>query len=425
MDPALLNYMQTIEAQQQQPQQYQGQQPQEQQQMQPQEGNSPFMSGANAAIQSAKQSLGMNAEEKNRAQGLAIMSFFTNLSKGGFGPGFNGRLAGITQSLNPAVQAYMQEQNNVAALNSQLGEQYQKQQQHQQMMQQKMMEHQAAQAHREAQLGETTRSHQTMEQLRAMQLGESRNLHNQTQAYQNARLLLEKEKLTNKEKKQLSIDQSVLEGGIPLASLDKNFTKEFYKTAHDSINSVDNNKRSLVTIKKMRDIFEKYPDIGTSFVNIVNAPSKDQESALTLLMQKFTDKDKLSAIQQLKKLSSDLNLATITGLKGQRPTDILKKEIQTAAPNGKLTYDAFDEIASSWEERAQQNIKKGYLYQNAIKTGIYPNDFNTEESPMAPQQPQVPEDVQWVLMRDSTTGEEKPVHPDDVGAAQANGAVRI
>ena len=133
MDHALLNYMQNIDSQQQQ--------------QMPQENPQPpdvFSKGASAAIQTAKQSLKMNDEEKRRAEGLAIMSFFTNLSRGGFGPGLKGNLAGITQSLNPAVQTYLQQQDQTAALNAQLGAQYEKKLQHQQTMQQKMMEHQAA-----------------------------------------------------------------------------------------------------------------------------------------------------------------------------------------------------------------------------------------------------------------------------------------
>lgn len=190
MDPSLLSYIQDVQSQQanQIPnnQQFQELPPQNPQHMGGGEDESPFRTGIDAARQAAKQSLGMNDEEKKRAEGLAIMSFFNNLSKGGFGPGFQGALGGISQSIHPAMQAYLEEEGRVAGLNNQLDQQYQQAQAQQAALQQKAAEKQAMMEFREAQLGESRRHNESMEQFRNAQLGETRGYHQASLALKQA-----------------------------------------------------------------------------------------------------------------------------------------------------------------------------------------------------------------------------------------------
>lgn len=191
MDPSLLNYLQQVqnEADQFTPNQhFQEDTPQyNTQEYNPaNDDGAPFRVGIEAARAAAKQSLGMNEEEKKRAQGLAIMSFFNNLSKGGFGPGFQGALGGISQSLHPAMQAYLEEQARVAALNNQLDNQYQEAQAQQAALQQKAIEKQEMMQHRQAQLAETRRAHEAMERLKQAQLGETHGYHQASLALKQA-----------------------------------------------------------------------------------------------------------------------------------------------------------------------------------------------------------------------------------------------
>jgi hypothetical protein len=402
MDPALLNYMQTIEAQQQQ---YQGQQPQEQQQMPPQEGNSPFVSGANAAIQSAKQSLGMNAEEKNRAQGLAIMNFFTNLSKGGFGPGFNGRLAGITQSLNPAVQAYMQEQNNVAALNSQLGEQYEKQQQHQAMMQQKMMEHQAAQAHREAQLGETRRAHQATEQHRSEKLGQMHGFHQEQLALKRAGFQIkhaaEAQKKTGKIPPQLytKLNQDLKELK-PLSDL---------MAAYDAAEELVQKEDSL------------YSPAAEAAFSIIGGRPK----ALRTPGQ-----------AEMEVLEGDIKAAKYAG-KGLRST-VEFKSLGTPDPrlskeaNLAIIKRAKEILSPVYEKKKQMEDLYGRLLGgDQLDSEDFAHYFSsspghTQAAPLVAPQTQAPitGDEQWIQMRNSS-GQPEEVHPEDVAKAESMGYTRL
>lgn len=139
-------------------------------QMQNQQSQNPLQAGSQSAMQAAKQSLGMDEDEKRRARGLAIMQFASHLGRPGYGSGTKGLLNAIGQGVLPAYQAYQGEENRVAQLNSYLQAQAQKSAQRQaeqaysmQMHQEKLMQRQAEQEalekHRQAQLGEMQRYH--------------------------------------------------------------------------------------------------------------------------------------------------------------------------------------------------------------------------------------------------------------------------
>lgn len=395
MDPALLNYMQSIESQQQQqPQQYQGQQPQEQQQMPPQEG-SPFMNGANAAIQAAKQSLGMNQQEKQRAEGLAIMSFFSNLSKGGYGSGLNGRLAGITQSLNPAVQAYMQEQNNVAALNSQLQSQYAEQQQQQEMMQQKMAHQQEAQAYKQAQLEETRRSHEAMEQHRAAQLGLQHGYHKESLALKRAGLDLKR----GAERQQKT--------GKPPPQLISKLAKDIEKLegATQELKAYDAAENLLLTQDPL------YNPVAQGAFSIIGgrppafkSPAQADFEALesTIRRKKFKGSGLRTQIeyQDIKtidpRLSKEANLAII-----EREKNALKPILEKKA---KL-------------EELHARLVSG----ENIDLDDYSHYLGSSPAPSQAQSMQ----QDWVLMKDPQSGEEMHVPLNNVATAESRGAVRV
>src|SRR6202035_5539720 len=84
---------------------------------------------------------------------------------------------------------------------------------------------------------------------------------------------------------------------------------------------------------------------------------------------------------------SDLNLSTVMGLPARTSTDIMKKTIREAAPNGNLTKDAFEEIASSWEKRAKENIGHANTYMHGLKNGYIPMQESMQEY-QEPAQPQ-------------------------------------
>jgi hypothetical protein len=110
---------------------------------------------------------------------------------------------------------------------------------------------------------------------------------------------------------------------------------------------------------------------------IENEEGKTENSFWNILMRQFASNEELSAIQELKKLSNDLNLSTVMGLPGRSGTDIMKRAIKAASPSGRLTYDAFSKIADSWTKRAQENIQRAKIIEDSLTRGMYPKNIDS------------------------------------------------
>jgi hypothetical protein len=142
---------------------------------------------------------------------------------------------------------------------------------------------------------------------------------------------------------------------VSLDKLEKSARTEFQKQVMKEQRNIPIYENSINTINDMRQIFEKYPDIANKLVNILES---DDDGTFSNLLKRWTlSTEELAAVEKLRKSAADLNLSTILGVPGKSATDLLKREIKNAAPNGKLTKKGFDSIAAKWEERAKQNIQ--------------------------------------------------------------------
>lgn len=170
-------------------------------------------------------------------------------------------------------------------------------------------------------------------------------------------------------------------GEIPLERMGKKFVDEWSKVALKEINQIPTNRRAIETVREMRAIFDKYPEIGSSFLNAVSTASEDEglKNIIARNISEFSDPEQYAAVRELEKLSSDLELSTVMGLPGKTATDILKRAIQKAAPSGKLPYRAFNMIADSWEKRATENIQRAQKIEDALSRGMYLRDIDNIE----------------------------------------------
>jgi hypothetical protein len=121
MRPDLIEYQKMMMAQNQNPnQQYApAQMPPMAQAQQPQQqafGN-PIHSGTLAGMEAARNSIGMDAHDRQRAMGNAMLRFFGNMGKTGHGPGFSGALSAINSSFLPAVEGFQGHENGVEEKN--------------------------------------------------------------------------------------------------------------------------------------------------------------------------------------------------------------------------------------------------------------------------------------------------------------------
>lgn len=337
MDPTLMAYMQHLSDQEM--------------------GNkyNPLEAGTQSGIQAAKKSMAMDETEKARARGLAFMALGQSLSRPGYGQGFSGTLNAINQSLPGAAQAYLGEEARVGQQNAMLHEQMQKE-----VFRQAQLEQQ--ERLQQARLDQKRESEDLLQKHRAAQLAE-------LQQYHKGRLGVEARKLESKE---LNAPASESNEGIVLNKMPRVFQNEFSKLALKSKDTAKTSKRTIDTINEMEQIFAEHPDIGSSFVNLLESEEGGISGKISRqLTRQFASEKTLTAVQRLRKLSADLNLSTVLGMPGKVATDLLKKQIQASAPGGNLTYDAFKAIAENWKKRAHENINEFEKYQEALKTGVY------------------------------------------------------
>jgi hypothetical protein len=151
--------------------------------------------------------------------------------------------------------------------------------------------------------------------------------------------------------------------------MEKSAKSDYQKTVNKSISQIPINNDAIQTIKEMRKIFDQYPNIGRSFVNMLD--TQDDNGFLTLLKKNnpFISDAEAAAMQMLKKYSADLNLSTVLSVPGKSATDLLKQAINAASPSGKLTKEAFDKVSDSWEKRAKENISLALAKAQGMQQG--------------------------------------------------------
>lgn len=344
--------------------------------------SNPFNSGIQRAIDAARLSLGLPSpdEQKQEALGAGIIKFGQAL-----GQPYESNWEAVNQGLGAGINSYMQQRSQQAQMNANLYLEAIRQQEAQR------------------QFEEQQRQHDLMNQYHVGSLEEQRRAHEAQQKHHEGSLALQKEELNLKRQALNSRNIARIEAEsmpspmgtdeVPLMAMGKKFADDWGKVAAKEISQVPINQRTIETVNNMRNIFEKYPDIGSSFLNMVeNEEGKSDNTWWNLLTRQFVSDEKLTAIQQLKKLTNDLNLSTVMGLPGRSGTDIMKRAIKAAAPSGRLTYDAFNNIADSWSKRAEENINRAKTIEDSLSRGMYPKNLN-EINVSNIQKPSIPQDL--------------------------------
>lgn len=162
MDPAILNYLQS----QQQPNQMSnmGQAPQQQ------TPYNPFDTGIRAAINSARESLGMTQKQQDKALRSSMLSFANNIAQQPREKGFWNNVGQVGRALEPAIGTYDQEENTALNENNALGNQILKYQGAEQDRQAKAEEQAFWRSHAQEQLGEARRNNNLLDNFRQQKL---------------------------------------------------------------------------------------------------------------------------------------------------------------------------------------------------------------------------------------------------------------
>lgn len=167
---------------------------------------------------------------------------------------------------------------------------------------------------------------------------------------------------------------------ISMNGMEKSAKADYQKTVNKSISQIPINNRAIESIQAMREIFDKNPNIGSALINI--ADSDDENSWSSWLGKQTMSSADRADMEILKKLSGDLNLSTVLSVPGKSATDLLKQTIKSSAPHGKLTKQAFDKIADSWEKRASENISLALAQAQGLQQGrmVIPNGYSNPPS---------------------------------------------
>jgi hypothetical protein len=148
MNPALQNYLQNQQQQQATPQPQQQQQP-----------YNPFDAGIQKAIASARQSLGMTADQEEAAFNKGLLAFGDRIAETPPERGFWNNLASAGRALSPGIRAYDESEAASLAENQNLANQILKYQAEEQDRQAKAEQTAWERQHATNQLAETRRAH--------------------------------------------------------------------------------------------------------------------------------------------------------------------------------------------------------------------------------------------------------------------------
>jgi hypothetical protein len=149
---------------------------------------------------------------------------------------------------------------------------------------------------------------------------------------------------------------------------------------------IPQNQQGIKTIQEMAKIFADHPDIGQSFIQLLDTK---EDNILTTFGKRYAESKHpglLTAMQQLRKLASDLSLDVILSVPGKTATDVFKQTVKDAAPNGKLTKEAFGSIAQNWITKATNNIQSATHGLQDLQRGVINAGSASMISPETPTQ---------------------------------------
>lgn len=307
-------------------------------QMMQEQNSNPLNSGTLAAMQATKQALGMNEQEKQRALGSAIFSFFTHRAA----HPRESKLESISESLNPAMQAYLQEEANVKNQNKMLLDEQRKieQQKQKDLVQQQRMKEQS--------------------DYRNAMLQQRKSEFTGLSAYQQK--MLEKGETKNGEGN-IYTDQLKTNGMIPEDAVSFNSMKGERAAEIKRINDIASKGNQLQTtlgyLSEMQRISDKFPEMNTKMINVLYEPPEEQkdsniaQKAIRITKKKALtaiDPEGMAALEEFSKLRSRLLTSEIKTVSGKTATDIFKKLMSEGIASFGHTKEAINYIIKGMKE---------------------------------------------------------------------------
>lgn len=289
--------------------------------------SNPINAGTLAAIKASKQAYKMDEDEQRRAQGLAIQQFFANMAASD-NPDQLGR---INESFNPAIKAYLAEQNRVQNLNAAI------------------MEQQAKHQEREE-------DRALKRQLVSSKLGSGKNIENREQQLM-----------------QLRESGAIRPNATPMSFYTPGERQTLIKNQLTGIQRANDAGEAIKILEEMRKVNNDFPELATSIDRSLVESSKGK-SMFDIAKLKLAFKrnpELVTAAQKMNKLSSDLALFEIKGLGGQRSTDMMRDIIVSTKPDTHMTHDAIEYMINHIDEQLLPVYEEGEGISQDMSQGTY------------------------------------------------------
>lgn len=162
-------------------------------------------------------------------------------------------------------------------------------------------------------------------------------------------------------------------GARPMASMGKGERNEAFKKMQKEQDRINKVRSAKQTVDAMRELQEKYPKLGEAFSNAIKTEDPTKWEAIYRKLPGWfggLNKDELTAVQEFRKLSSNLvfHQAEIIGGKS---TDALRHIISLSKPSATNTYEANKYLFNKLDEEYEPLIMYGNDVDKAMDLNVY------------------------------------------------------
>lgn len=276
-----------------------------------------------------KQQLGFNPQEQRNAEGLAIQQFFANMAQSK-NPDQLGR---VNESFNPAIKAYMSEQQRVQDLN------------------QSLMEKE-----------ERKREKEEEKQLKKEALAIQRAKISPQQAASDMEMLL-------KLRQEGAIDPDA----TPISMFTPGERPKLLSNQLMRVERGSDSGQILNILGEMRDIVKDNPGMALNLNRALVEDSKGKSLYdIAKLKAAYANNPKMvNAGMKFGKLSNDLAAFEIKSLSGQRVSDMMREIILSTKPGSHMTDEAINYMIDHIEEQYTPFHKDGQRTRDAMNMRMY------------------------------------------------------
>lgn len=291
--------------------------PQQQQQPVEQQPNNPIMSGANAGMQAARNSMRMGDDDRQRALGFALMHFGRSMGNPALGgEGGNGQFGRIAQSIGPGTDAYMDYEKN--AINHNILAQ--------QMEDRRLQEINREKLHRDEMA--------MRDSLERDKLAEMKRYH--SGLMDKSERLTKDERMYNLGQKKSEELQAEYPGAVAFETMNPAAQRQVSQELRVLGGKGKEYSKMLHNLNELKEIINKYPNLSDT---ATAAWYPEGEGFIKSRLRAGMPKDERFALERSNKLIKDILANKIQSVSSKTSTDIFKRILGDTLPSTRKNMD--------------------------------------------------------------------------------------